>query len=184
MAQQTQRSVWRDPQTGDPFRILHFREDRLHRDWGPAVVRVERTPHGLRPSHAEWWADGQRTRAAGPAWIAFDTLTGAPKEERWLRHEDLHRENGPAVVGHDPRGRIREEWWRNGKAYLPTLPERARWNATKARQGGPWHRDSTQPLWAQDLAWQPKETRLGPAGAKRTAAKAPVAKPGGSDLER
>jgi hypothetical protein len=81
----------------------------------------------------------------------LDPITGAPVEERWLRNENAHRIAGPSVIRRDKDGTVIEEWNRDGKPYRPTLQERARWNATKARQGGPWHPDSTNPVWAKGL---------------------------------
>lgn len=145
------RSVWREPENGDPVRVLHFRDNRLHRNIGPAVIRIQRTAQGLRPTHLEWWSDARRNRAAGPAWIVLDPSTGAPVEERWLRNEDAHRIAGPSVIRRGKDGTVQEEWNRDGKPYRPTLQERARWNATKARQGGPWHPDTTNPIWAKGI---------------------------------
>lgn len=181
----TQRDVWRDPVSGDPMRVLHFRGDRLHLDLFPAVVRIERTPKGLRPTHHEYWNDGQRDRKAGPAWVRFDPATGAPIEERWLRKEDLHRDKGPAVLTRGKDGTIHEEWWRHGTPYQPTLSERAMWNATKARQGTPWHRDSVRPVWGLDLEGNLTLSRpISDAAAKARAAKPSVKKSDRDDAER
>jgi hypothetical protein len=146
-----ERKVWREPEHGDPVRVLHFRNHRLHRTIGPAVIRIERTQQGLRPTHLEWWSDARRNRLGGPAWIVLDPITGAPVEERWLRNEDAHRIAGPSTIRRSKDGTLIEEWNRDGKPYRPTLQERARWNATKARQGGPWHPDSTNPVWAKGI---------------------------------
>jgi hypothetical protein len=180
----TEPSVWR-AENGDPERVLHFRAGLLHRDIFPAVRRFKRTSKGLRTTHHEYWNDGQRDRKAGPAWIRFDPETGAPIEERWLRKEDLHRDKGPAVLTRGKDGKIHEEWWRNGKQYQPTLSERAQWNATKARQGAPWHRDSVRPILAFDLDGDLHPSRpIADAAAKAKREKSSMKKPGRDEAER
>jgi hypothetical protein len=80
---------------------LWYRDGKLHRDDGPAVVFTD----GCQ----EWYRHGKLHREGGPA---VDYKSG---HKEYYRDGKLHRDDGPAIVRADGT----QEWWRDGKRQPP-----------------------------------------------------------------
>ena len=79
--------------------ICWFRNDQLHREDGPAVLKISGT--------REWYLNGKKHRDDGPA---VEHVNGT---RSWWLNDLLHRLDGPAYEGADGR----REWWINGVEY-------------------------------------------------------------------
>jgi hypothetical protein len=89
---------------------LHGVKHRLSAE-GPAVIETDAAGNRILEIYIE---HGLRHRdpSAGPAWHGFEN--GLQVWEYTVRGE-LHRDDGPAVIGRDPQGRIvRQEFWESG----------------------------------------------------------------------
>jgi len=80
--------------------IYHYKNNRLHRDDGPAVE----TAYGEK----YWYKHGQRHRDDGPA------IEYANGNKHWYKHGQRHRDDGPAVEFEDGG----EEWHTHGTRHL------------------------------------------------------------------
>jgi hypothetical protein len=101
-----------------------WKNGKLHREDGPAVVRMDGSQEWRKNGELhredgpavvysfgrqEWWKNGQRHREDGPAVVySFG-------QQEWWKNGKLHREDGPAVVFPDGT----REWYRNGERYYP-----------------------------------------------------------------
>ena len=62
----------------------------------------------------EWFKNGTRDRADGPAHIERDPATGIVTKEEWRKDGKLDRADGPAHIERDPAtGNVTYEgWWK------------------------------------------------------------------------
>jgi hypothetical protein len=84
-----------------PDRTEYTRRGRFHRTDGPAIE--------FQNGSEEWFLNGKRTRADGPAVVRKD-IVGEPLLEQWWVDNKLSRVGEPAVI----RG-LTEEWYTDGK---------------------------------------------------------------------
>lgn len=93
-------------------RVVHYKDDVLHREDGPAVETAKGDKY--------WYVNGVPHRHDGPA----IELSNGYKE--WIVNGKLHRLNGPARIWADGS----ETWFVDGQevditaifGYLPSLP--------------------------------------------------------------
>ena len=95
-----------------------YRDDKLHREDGPAVEYASGTKR--------WYRDGKRHREDGPA------IEYASGSKFWYRDDKLHREDGPAIEYANGT----KEWYRDGKLHREDGPAVVDANGTKY-----WYRD-------------------------------------------
>lgn len=87
--------------------INFFRNNKLHRDNGPAVLyRLEDTGELCR----EWYKDGILHREGAPA------VEIGKNYNEWMINGKYHRLDGPAIILFDGDDTFCE-WWINGKEY-------------------------------------------------------------------
>jgi hypothetical protein len=69
----------------------------------------------------EWWKDGKRDRADGPAYIERDAVTGTVTHEAWCKGDKLDRADGPALIVRDAATGtvLYEAWWKDCKRIAP-----------------------------------------------------------------
>jgi hypothetical protein len=103
--------------TGKALKIwLEDRGCRLDSPDGPALLI--RNAEGSTEDY--YYRDGELHRDDGPAIVK--RFADASSEERYCRSGKLHREDGPAFVHRNADGTTRvEEYFRDGKTYLPSL---------------------------------------------------------------
>ena len=86
----------------------YYVNSKLHAAKFPAVKSARKD---------EWWFYGQRHRiSSGPAVTTwFDSERVLIAEEEYYEHSQLHREDGPAVIGYYTTGELRHEiyYYRN-----------------------------------------------------------------------
>ena len=76
--------------------IAIYKNDELHRDNGPAVIRSNGTKG--------WYKNGLCHRDDGPAVIVSDGY------QAWYKNGKLHRDDGPAIIHNDGY----KAWYKNG----------------------------------------------------------------------
>ena len=115
------RTKMSEPRNGryerDAGDFYWYRDDRLHREDGPAVE--------LKSGVTEWYIDGKRHRIDGPA-VDFGMEGGYGE---WYQNGLKHREDGPAVFLPLEHAKI-EEYWIHGE--LLTKKEFLQYCAKKA----------------------------------------------------
>ena len=85
-----------------------YRNSKLHRDDGPAVIGS---------NYNEWYQDGVLHRLDGPASIIVDVRSRKYIERRWFQNGMLHRLDGPAIITDS-----KQEWYVNGKLHREDGP--------------------------------------------------------------
>lgn len=80
-------------------RIWHDKDQRIHREDGPAVIYVD--------GNKVWYQHGKRHRVDGPA---IEFVNGY---KVWYQHGKRHRIDGPAVIHVSGR----KEYWIRGGNY-------------------------------------------------------------------
>ncbi len=104
---------------------------RLHRDDGPAWIRLDGT--------REWWQSNKRHRDDGPA------IARPNGVEEWYQHGERHRDNGPALTWPDGV----EEWYQRGNLHRDDGPAVIKPDGTQGwYQYDKLHRDD-KPAWIQ-----------------------------------
>jgi hypothetical protein len=78
----------------------HYRDGKLHREGGPAVVW--HYANGL--TIEDYYRDGERHRESGPA--HFMRFVDGATEESYFRNGKLHCMDGPAYIRHDANGTV------------------------------------------------------------------------------
>ncbi len=101
-----------------------YTNGHLHREGRPAVeVYVLRQEKKI-PIAREWWQQGKRHRAEGPAEELFYP-SGVLRTRKWFHNDLLHREDGPAVEEFFENGALRfYEWYHHGKLHREDGPAR------------------------------------------------------------
>lgn len=103
----------------------YYNEGVLHRDGGPASVKVNQETDVKM--HESWWHTGERHRVGDePALIERDPHSKVIVREEYWQLGMLHRMRNPAVIKRDPNtgSVISEEYFRNDvKVDISTLSD-------------------------------------------------------------
>lgn len=98
------------------YLVIWSKENRIHRKYGPAVVKYINTPLGIDIVRQEWYMDGVLHRDNGPAIKLFNNQIC---QEHWYQQGLLHREDEPAIIYKNQYNRILESfYYYEGQAHL------------------------------------------------------------------
>jgi hypothetical protein len=90
------------------------------------TVKIDRDDATGVAVFEEWTqGDGTQNRIDGPAMIVRDRSTGIVTTERWIRNNEIHRDDGPAVILRTSTGRVySSEWFKHGEKIPAPRPSR------------------------------------------------------------